>query len=119
VFALDYRPDGVEFATGGKDATVRVYDEATKALSGRLKSGMGYGKDVTSGHSNRIFSVKYHPTEAHTILSGGWDNTVQVWDTRVGHSVRARRRRKSDKPHKNKHTGFVLRASHAREPLTL
>lgn len=67
---------------------MRVYDEATKALSGSLKSGMGYGRDVTSGHSNRIFSVKYHPAEPHTILSGGWDNTIQVWDTRAGHSVR-------------------------------
>jgi WD40 repeat protein len=35
VYALDYRPDGLEFATGGKDATVRLYDESTGLTSHR------------------------------------------------------------------------------------
>ncbi|RHY93200.1 hypothetical protein DYB37_008470 [Aphanomyces astaci] len=43
---------------------------------------------LTAGHSNRVFSVKYHPLDENTIVSGGWDNTIQIWDTRVGHSVR-------------------------------
>jgi len=87
IFALDYRPDGMQFATAGKDTFVRVYDEATKALAASLKSGLGYGSSVTSGHSNRVFSVKFHPTDENLLVSGGWDNTVQVWDVRAGHSV--------------------------------
>ncbi|RHY34961.1 hypothetical protein DYB32_000530 [Aphanomyces invadans] len=43
---------------------------------------------LTAGHSNRVFSVKFHPLDENTIISGGWDNTIQIWDTRVGHSVR-------------------------------
>ena len=35
--ALDYRPDGLQFATGGRDKVVRLYDEATKALTCELK----------------------------------------------------------------------------------
>ena len=89
VFALDYRPDGGEFATGGKDMTVRIYDEATKTRTLELKSGLGYGPTVTAGHSNRIFSVKFHPEDENLLLSGGWDNTIQVWDKRAGHSVRS------------------------------
>ena len=89
IFALDYRFDGLQFATGGKDKCVRVYDEATKALTASLKSGMGFGSSQTTGHSNRVFSVKFHPTDENLLLSGGWDNTIQVWDVRAGHSVRS------------------------------
>jgi WD40 repeat protein len=37
IFALDYRPDGLEFATGGKDTAVRIYDEATKTLTATMR----------------------------------------------------------------------------------
>ncbi|OQR96839.1 hypothetical protein ACHHYP_13205 [Achlya hypogyna] len=85
LYALDYRPDGAMFATSGKDHTIRVYDEATKTEVLAMKGGHG---TLTAGHSNRVFSVKFHPLDEHTIVSGGWDNTVQIWDTRAGHSVR-------------------------------
>ena len=34
------------------------------------------------GHSNRIFCVKFNPIDTNILLSGGWDNTVQVYDIR-------------------------------------
>ena len=34
------------------------------------------------GHSNRIFCVKFSPYDSTTIVSGGWDNTMQIYDTR-------------------------------------
>mmetsp|Transcript_115683 Transcript_115683/g.247256 ORF Transcript_115683/g.247256 Transcript_115683/m.247256 type:complete len:365 (-) Transcript_115683:94-1188(-) len=86
LFCLDYFADGSQFATAGRDRLVRVYDEATKRLVQTLSGG---DMKDTAGHSNRVFSLKYHPLEPHIILSGGWDNTVQVWDTRRGHSVRS------------------------------
>ena len=45
--------------------------------------------NVTAGHSNRVFSLKFCPDDENLLVSGGWDNTVQVWDIRVGHSVRS------------------------------
>ncbi|CAM9752483.1 unnamed protein product, partial [Chrysoparadoxa australica] len=48
-----------------------------------------YGSSATPGHSNRVFSVKFNPRDPEVLLSGGWDNTVQIWDMRVGHSVRS------------------------------
>lgn len=43
---------------------------------------------LTAGHSNRVFSLKFFPEDDNTIVSGGWDNTLQIWDLRAGHSVR-------------------------------
>ena len=34
------------------------------------------------GHSNRIFAVKFDPNDSNIIASGGWDNTVQIYDIR-------------------------------------
>ncbi|KAF4028996.1 WD domain G-beta repeat [Phytophthora infestans] len=86
LYALDYREDGALFATGGKDHGIRVYDEATKAEVACMDSGHG---TLTAGHSNRVFSIKFAPEDDNTIVSGGWDNTLQIWDIRVGHSVRS------------------------------
>ena len=33
---------------------------------------------VMDGHASRVFSLKYHPTDPHMLISGGWDDTVQV-----------------------------------------
>lgn len=84
VYAVDYRADGRQFATGGRDHTVRIYDEEHDTLVRSCESIGGL-----HGHSNRIFAVRYHSTEPNIILSGGWDNTVQVWDDRTGYSVRS------------------------------
>jgi WD40 repeat protein len=34
--------------------------------------------DEVLGHSNRVFSIRSHPSDNNCFLSGGWDNTVQV-----------------------------------------
>jgi len=86
LFCLDYFYDGSQFATAGRDRLVRIYDEATKRLVQTLQGG---DLKNTAGHSNRVFSLKFHPQHPHIVLSGGWDNTVQVWDTRRGHSVKS------------------------------
>lgn len=44
------------------------------------------GKGVP-GHSNRVFSVKYNPTDPNLIVSGSWDNTVLLWDVRQSKTI--------------------------------
>jgi len=89
VLALDFTPDASSFAIGCKDASVRVYDEATKTEVSALVSLPGFGSGSAPGHSNRVFSVKWHPEYQNCLISGGWDNTIQIWDTREGRSVRS------------------------------
>jgi len=84
VNSVYYNKHGSLYCTAGSDLHVRVYDAATT----KLLYDVHDGKDgVTSGHSNKIFSVKFHPKDSNILLSGGWDNTVQIWDCRVKYSV--------------------------------
>jgi len=36
-----------------------------------------------------VFCVKYKGNDPNVILSAGWDNTIQVWDTRLNYAVRS------------------------------
>ncbi|CAE7619458.1 unnamed protein product [Symbiodinium natans] len=86
LFCLDFLYDGTQFATAGKQRHIRIYDESTKKLVQLMRGG----DDANSvGPSNRVFSLKYHPLMRHVIVSGGWDSSVQIWDTRQGRAVRA------------------------------
>ena len=89
VYALDYNDEGTCFVTSGKDKAVRVYDEATKTMVTEMSAGLGYSTKASPGHSNRVFSVKYVPGDENCVVSGGWDNTVHIWDIRTGTSVRS------------------------------
>jgi len=84
IFCIDYTADGSTFVTAGRDRMLRVYDEATKKLKCYLTEG---DQAKTAGHSNRVFSLKCMDT--NTMMSGGWDNTVQIWDVRKGYSIRS------------------------------
>mmetsp|Transcript_9074 Transcript_9074/g.9125 ORF Transcript_9074/g.9125 Transcript_9074/m.9125 type:complete len:358 (-) Transcript_9074:178-1251(-) len=89
VYALDYNNDGTKFVTAGKDAVLRYYDEATKTQVLQLMGGTSRSVDVAAGHSNRVFSTKFVPQDDNLIISGGWDNTIQLWDVRVGLSIKS------------------------------
>lgn len=61
-----------------------------------------YGRERT-GHSNRIFALKFSSEDDNVLLSAGWDNTVlvtlqpgapalttpQIWDMRADTPVRS------------------------------
>ncbi|CAM9570081.1 unnamed protein product [Sphacelaria rigidula] len=77
VLCCAYAANGDNFAVGASDGIVRIYtDDGNKALMAELKPGLGRG----SGHSSRVFSVKFHPQNSNILVSGGWDNCVHVWD---------------------------------------
>ena len=87
VNAVEFNHDGSMFATAGRDTKVRLYDEETRrclhTLCGTSTSGIDR---MSGGHSNRIFALKWGD-DPHTLLSAGWDNTVQIWDTRHAKAV--------------------------------
>jgi len=83
IYSLDYRQDGQKLATGGKDMCVRVYDEATKKEEVKFEQGVLHER----GHSNRIFAVKFHPTDSNLLYSASWDRTIMCWDKRAKHAA--------------------------------
>lgn len=83
VYALDFSTDAASFATAGKDASVRLYDEKSCQLISTFRADdLGYPGNATTGHSSRVFSLKFLSDEPHMLLSAGWDNTIMFWDVR-------------------------------------
>jgi WD40 repeat protein len=82
---LSYSTNGSKFSTCASDNNIRVFDSVTSSL-------VFHGKDREEtggiGHTNRIFCSKFHPNDDRFIISGGWDDCVIVWDTRVPNPVR-------------------------------
>lgn len=88
ILACSYSPSGGRFVTAGSDTKLNVYDERTKQIICTMQPSSSHL--VMDGHMSRVFSVQFTPGQDHEFLSGGWDDTVQFWDTRVDakHSVR-------------------------------
>lgn len=47
-----------------------------------------HSTNVMDGHRSRVFSACFNPKSAYELISAGWDDTVQFWDTRQAHSLR-------------------------------
>ena len=75
VNTVDYSINGKQFAAAGTHPHIKIYDSKTQLVISVLDTGKF---DITAAHSNRIFSVKYHPKDPNVLISGGWDNTIQV-----------------------------------------
>lgn len=83
IYSMDFSGDGRYFALGCRDTTIRVYDEATKQMTMELDSKGG----LRQGHGNRIFSLKW--LDENTIVSGGWDRNLLLWDIRTQSAARS------------------------------
>ncbi|KAH0786250.1 WD repeat protein [Histomonas meleagridis] len=81
--SLDISINSDKFATAGLDKIVRLYDYETKSVTTTLQ----YTTDKEIAHTNRIFSIKFDPNNTNILYSGGWDDTIHVWDLRIGQSV--------------------------------
>ena len=79
LMCVDYSYDGMLFATGGNDKYVRLYDDNTKTLIKKLER---HRYDLPE-HSNRIFAVKFSKKDNNLLISGGWDNTILLYDIRA------------------------------------
>ena len=82
LYALDIHRGGVIFATAGSDSIVRVYDGKTKQLKHEYARAK-YDMSSPSGHSDRVYCVHFTQGDQNIFASGGWDNTVQLWDLRT------------------------------------
>ena len=80
LYTIDYNAEGSVLATAGKDRYIRLYDEQTKSIIMKMKESVDSADFC--GHSNRIFCVKYNHKNLYQLASGGWDNTICIYDVR-------------------------------------
>jgi WD40 repeat protein len=73
VMSVVFSPDGKLIASGGHDATVRLWNTDT---------GQPIGPPLT-GHTDQVVSVTFSPG-GHRLVSGSADGTVRVWDLANG-----------------------------------
>lgn len=83
IYVLVVDEEGNKFCSAGKDYRVRVYDAETKELIQKMVPI--YSSET--GHSKRIFGLAYKDDDHNTIVSGGWDKTLQIHDIRKGGPV--------------------------------
>eukprot|EP00760_Papus_ankaliazontas_P014965 PhM_4_TR16202/c0_g1_i1/m.42210 len=80
VYSVDFRRDGNAFATGGRDRHVRVYDET----SGQILRTFSKGGDFSvNPAATRIYATRFAPQDENILISGGWEQTLCIWDMRV------------------------------------
>ncbi|KAK8885706.1 hypothetical protein M9Y10_041158 [Tritrichomonas musculus] len=82
-YSCAFSLNGDYFVTGGKEATIKVYDTETG------KKTHSFSKDDESPlfHSSRIYCVINDPKDNNIFVSGGWDHRVIIWDVRQPDSV--------------------------------
>jgi WD40 repeat protein len=89
IFSLDLSPDQLTFATAGLDKIIRLYDYESQRIKSTLQRGSEFSDQSLSGHTNRIFSLLFHPTDRNLLFSAGWDDSIQIWDLRTNRSIRS------------------------------
>ncbi|XP_046744254.1 uncharacterized WD repeat-containing protein alr2800-like [Diprion similis] len=83
---LGYHPFLPKFVTVGDDTNIYLYDEETKIQERVFHASNA--PDMMNGHTSRVFCACFNPKSAHELISGGWDDTVQFWDTRQPYATR-------------------------------
>jgi WD40 repeat protein len=83
-YTVGYNKDASLFCTGGLDRKLRVYDDETC----KLVTEPGVPELGMESHGNRISAVMWSKVDPNILISGGWDNTVKIWDVRDNKCVR-------------------------------
>jgi WD40 repeat protein len=72
--ALSFSADGARLASGNDEMSIRIWDAMTWALL----------RTIPAAHKDRVCSVSFSSPDNHTVVSGGADNQIHLWDVDSG-----------------------------------
>ncbi|XP_062999412.1 coronin-7 [Elgaria multicarinata webbii] len=67
-------------AIGGEDAKIRLW----RVEPGGLQKTLLEPEAVLRGHTEKIYSIKFHPLASDILASSSYDMSVRIWDVRAG-----------------------------------
>ncbi|XP_051905594.1 coronin-7-like isoform X1 [Hippocampus zosterae] len=75
--------DTHRLAVAGEDAKIRVW----QVPKGGLKETLTDPELILQGHTEKIYSIKFHPLASDLLVSSSYDLTVRLWNLEDGEQV--------------------------------
>uniref|UniRef100_A0A8C6X8T1 Coronin n=1 Tax=Naja naja TaxID=35670 RepID=A0A8C6X8T1_NAJNA len=72
--------DEQRLAIAGEDTKIRLWRVEPTGLQKQLLEP----EVVLRGHTEKIYSIKFHPLAADVLASSSYDKSVRIWDVRTG-----------------------------------
>ncbi|XP_044038262.1 coronin-7 isoform X2 [Siniperca chuatsi] len=76
--------DTHRLAVAGDDAKIRVW----QVPEGGLKETLTEPELILQGHTEKIYSIKFHPLASGLLVSSSYDLTVRLWNLEAGEQVK-------------------------------
>ncbi|XP_030814249.1 coronin-7-like [Camarhynchus parvulus] len=75
--------DPRHLAVAGEDAKIRLW----RIPEGGLQETLQEPEAVLRGHTEKIYSIRFHPTASDLLVSSSYDMTVRIWELSAGREV--------------------------------
>ncbi|NWY31391.1 CORO7 protein, partial [Pheucticus melanocephalus] len=75
--------DPQRLAVAGEDAKIRLW----RIPEGGLQETLQEPEAVLRGHTEKIYSIRFHPTASDLLVSSSYDMTVRIWELSAGREV--------------------------------
>ncbi|VCW69911.1 unnamed protein product, partial [Gulo gulo] len=72
--------DPCRLAVGGEDARIRLWRVPPEGLQEVLTTP----EAVLTGHTEKIYSLRFHPLATDVLASSSYDLTIRIWDLQAG-----------------------------------
>ncbi|NXE43014.1 CORO7 protein, partial [Ptilorrhoa leucosticta] len=75
--------DARRLAVAGEDARIRLW----RIPEGGLRETLKEPEAVLRGHTEKIYSIRFHPVASDLLVSSSYDMTVRIWELSAGREV--------------------------------